>query len=69
MWAMQFDTSKSDGQFKKTACNTKLRSYLPDFQFTNIRKGIEVLLLHAKWPIYNCSFTQHSYQGNSGMVL
>ena len=29
-----FDTSKSDGQFKKTACNDKLRKYLPDFKFT-----------------------------------
>ena len=48
LFDMQFDTSKSDGQFKKTACNTKLRSYLPDFQFTDIRKGIEVLLLHPK---------------------
>ena len=40
IYGMQFDTSKSDGQFKKTACNTKLKSYLPDFQFTDIRKGI-----------------------------
>jgi len=31
-----FDTSRSDGQFKKTACNDKLRKYLPDFKFTPI---------------------------------
>ena len=37
---LQFDTSKSDGQFKKTACNSKLKSYLPEFQFTDIRKGM-----------------------------
>uniref|UniRef100_A0A1D1Z442 GDP-L-fucose synthase n=1 Tax=Anthurium amnicola TaxID=1678845 RepID=A0A1D1Z442_9ARAE len=29
-----FDTSRSDGQFKKTASNAKLKSYLSDFQFT-----------------------------------
>ena len=37
---LQFDTSKSDGQFKKTACNSKLKNYLPEFQFTDIRKGM-----------------------------
>ena len=35
-----FDTEKSDGQFKKTADNTKLRGYLPAFEFTPIRDGI-----------------------------
>jgi len=35
-----FDTSKSDGQFKKTANNAKLRSLQPDFQFTTMREGI-----------------------------
>ncbi|NXS12321.1 FCL synthase, partial [Neodrepanis coruscans] len=34
-----FDTSKADGQFKKTASNAKLRRYLPHFQFTPFRKG------------------------------
>uniref|UniRef100_H2YSC4 GDP-L-fucose synthase n=1 Tax=Ciona savignyi TaxID=51511 RepID=H2YSC4_CIOSA len=29
-----FDTEKSDGQYKKTADNAKLRKYLPDFKFT-----------------------------------
>ncbi|CAO3684064.1 unnamed protein product [Umbelopsis vinacea] len=29
-----FDTSRSDGQFKKTASNDKLLKYLPDFEFT-----------------------------------
>lgn len=29
-----FDTSKADGQHKKTASNAKLRTYLPDFEFT-----------------------------------
>ncbi|XP_064490070.1 GDP-L-fucose synthase-like [Ornithodoros turicata] len=36
-----YDTSKSDGQYKKTASNKKLRSYLPDFKFTPIAKAIE----------------------------
>lgn len=31
-----FDTSKSDGQYKKTASNKKLRELYPDFQFTPI---------------------------------
>jgi GDP-L-fucose synthase len=35
-----FDTEKSDGQFKKTADNTKLRGYLPDFEFVPIKEGI-----------------------------
>lgn len=39
-----FDTSKSDGQFKKTASNDKLRRYLPDFKFTPFKQGIFSLL-------------------------
>lgn len=36
-----FDSSKADGQFKKTASNAKLREYLPQFQFTDIREAIK----------------------------
>ncbi|XP_064628791.1 GDP-L-fucose synthase-like isoform X2 [Lineus longissimus] len=36
-----YDTSKADGQFKKTACNAKLRKYLPDFKFTPIEQAIK----------------------------
>ncbi|OQV22436.1 GDP-L-fucose synthase [Hypsibius exemplaris] len=36
-----YDTSKSDGQFKKTASNEKLRKYLPEFQFTPIKQAIK----------------------------
>ncbi|XP_045607495.1 GDP-L-fucose synthase [Procambarus clarkii] len=36
-----YDTSKADGQFKKTASNAKMRKYLPDFQFTPIQEGIK----------------------------
>jgi GDP-L-fucose synthase len=35
-----FDTSKADGQFKKTASNKKLRALLPDYQFKPMREGI-----------------------------
>ena len=37
--AHQHDTSKSDGQFKKTASNAKLMRYLPNFAFTPFDKG------------------------------
>jgi len=36
-----FDTTKADGQFKKTACNKKLRSYRPDYNFTSMEEGIQ----------------------------
>lgn len=36
-----FDTTKTDGQFKKTACNDKLRRLNPDFAFVPIREGIQ----------------------------
>jgi len=35
------DTTKSDGQHKKTASNAKLRRYLPDYEFKPIRDGIK----------------------------
>lgn len=37
-----YDTSKSDGQHKKTASNKKLRSFLPDYEFTSFEEGIQV---------------------------
>ena len=36
-----YDTSKSDGQYKKTASNRKLRSLYPGFQFTPLYDGIK----------------------------
>ena len=36
-----FDTSKADGQFKKTAANRKLRALKPDYKFTTIDEGIQ----------------------------
>lgn len=35
------DTSKSDGQFKKTASNAKLRRYRPDFKFTDFNLAVK----------------------------
>jgi|TARA_B100000524_G_scaffold103056_1_gene49521 GDP-L-fucose synthase len=37
---VRFDTSKSDGQFKKTASNAKLRRLHPDFQFTPFAQAV-----------------------------
>ena len=37
---IEFNTSLSDGQFKKTANNKKLRDLVGDFSFTPIKKGI-----------------------------
>lgn len=36
-----FDTSKSDGQFKKTASNRKLMSLYPSFKFTPMKQAIQ----------------------------
>ncbi|KAF6266749.1 GDP-L-fucose synthetase [Scenedesmus sp. NREL 46B-D3] len=38
---VDFDTSKADGQYKKTASNTKLRKYLPDFKFTPFKEAMK----------------------------
>tara|TARA_B100000795_G_scaffold111928_2_gene82732 strand:- start:2570 stop:3511 length:942 start_codon:yes stop_codon:yes gene_type:complete len=37
---IEYDSSKSDGQFKKTASNAKLQTLLPHFEFTTIEEGI-----------------------------
>lgn len=36
-----YDTTAADGQYKKTASNAKLRSFLPDFQFTPFEQAIK----------------------------
>lgn len=36
-----FDSTKADGQFKKTACNKKLRGLRPDYQFTTMEEGVQ----------------------------
>jgi len=35
-----FDSSKADGQFKKTASNAKLRTYLPEYAFKSMKEGL-----------------------------
>lgn len=47
---VKFDTTKADGQYKKTAANNKLRKYLPDFKFTPFKVG-----RHAGWVLGGCS--------------
>eukprot|EP01012_Entosiphon_sulcatum_P005847 TRINITY_DN12697_c0_g1_i1.p1 TRINITY_DN12697_c0_g1~~TRINITY_DN12697_c0_g1_i1.p1 ORF type:complete len:324 (+),score=51.03 TRINITY_DN12697_c0_g1_i1:29-973(+) len=37
---VKFDTTKADGQFKKTANNAKLRKYLPEFKFTPMKQAV-----------------------------
>lgn len=36
-----FDTTKANGQFKKTASNAKLRKCLPNFKFTPMKKALK----------------------------
>jgi GDP-L-fucose synthase len=45
-----YDSSKADGQFKKTASNKKLRSFLSDFKFTPFEKAIDE---SVKWFVEN----------------
>jgi GDP-L-fucose synthase len=37
---IMFDDTKSDGQYKKTASNKKLRTLLPDYKFKSLKDGI-----------------------------
>lgn len=41
-----YDTTKADGQFKKTASNAKLRKYLPEFKFTPMKQGMSEKLVY-----------------------
>ena len=36
-----YDTTKSDGQFRKPTCNKKLQSLIPDYEFTPLEEGIQ----------------------------
>ena len=49
-----FDTSLSDGQFKKTADNSKLMKYYPDFRFTELDEGIHKSVEWFKEHFDNC---------------
>jgi len=50
-----FDSSKPDGQFRKPSDNSKLKSYLPDFQFTPIEQGLKETI---NWFIENYDKTR-----------
>ena len=50
-----FDDSYSDGQFKKTADNTLLRSYLPDYEFIKIEDGLSKTI---QWFIDNYDYVR-----------
>ena len=47
---MEFDNISADGQFKKTADNSKLLSYLGEYKFKSIENGITETV---KWFINN----------------
>lgn len=47
---LECDTSKADGQHKKTASNEKLRSLMPKFEFTSFNEAIQS---SVKWYIDN----------------
>lgn len=53
---IKFDTTKADGQYKKTASNAKLRKYLPDFEFTTFSKAIKE---SVDWYTENCSIARN----------
>lgn len=47
---MEFDNLSADGQYKKTADNSKLMSYLPEYNFKSIQDGIKETVM---WFIKN----------------
>jgi GDP-L-fucose synthase len=47
---VKFDTTKADGQYKKTANNAKLMKLNPDFKFTPFNEAIETTV---KWFLEN----------------
>ena len=47
---VKYLAERPDGQLKKTATNAKLRSYLPEFQFTPFKQAIQKTV---EWYIEN----------------
>ena len=41
---IEFDTTKSDGQYKKTVDNSLFRSFNPDYKFIDITKGLDLTI-------------------------
>ena len=56
---IEFDTSYSDGQFKKTANNSKLKKLIKNFQFTKFEVGIKKSIDWFIKNYNNCLFTLH----------
>jgi GDP-L-fucose synthase len=50
-----FDKTKPDGQFRKPSDNSKLKSYLPNFEFTPIEMGLKETI---NWFIENYDKTR-----------
>lgn len=50
-----FDETKPDGQFRKPSDNSKIKKYLPNFQFTQIEIGLRETI---KWFIANYENTR-----------
>jgi GDP-L-fucose synthase len=50
-----FDKSKPDGQYRKPSDNSKLKSFLPDFNFTPIEEGVKETV---NWFIENYDKTR-----------
>jgi GDP-L-fucose synthase len=50
-----FDKTKPDGQFRKPSDNSKLKSYLPNFEFTPIEQGLKETI---NWFIENYENTR-----------
>ena len=50
-----FDKTKPDGQFRKPSDNSKLKSYLPNFEFTPIEQGLKKTI---NWFIENYEKTR-----------
>jgi GDP-L-fucose synthase len=48
---IHYDSTQADGQFKKTASNAKLRSFVPNFQFTPFEQAINSTV---QWFKENC---------------
>jgi len=40
----KYDSTKSDGQIKKTASIAKLRKFLPNFEFTPFKQGMYIYI-------------------------
>lgn len=51
---MVFDDTYSDGQYKKTADNTKFKEMLPGFQFMDIEQGVADTVEYFKMNYDNC---------------